>query len=313
MGADLVLLLIVLFAPTGSPFLLNVPRTSRAIVCTIGSQKYGTLSELDAVGKTFEPFTTSVVTKSDVLPVCILRNKFVTPSQMILDQEAENEMQKERRLKSALEGVGAGFLVGALIGFMSAFDSVSGDKLESGLRAFGTIGPISGAFIGINNAMGRRVFIMTEGQAENRLLVDFAGGLGGGDDGVVARVGIGDAGGAFDCTEGIFGVLDLQIRQRGKYGALPNHLHLKNMFVAPKMRRKGAARGLLKKTFQLLERDEKYASIECITLEVEDSNVSAIALYESEGFVRHSIGTVGSKAKYGSFVLGRSIMIRDRR
>ena len=62
-----------------------------------------------------------------------------------------------------------------------------------------------------------------------------------------------------------------------------------NIAVAPEFRRQGVAETLVEKLISLL----KFSDVYCLTLEVRDSNVPAIALYEKMGFVQ-----VGRRPNY---------------
>ena len=61
--------------------------------------------------------------------------------------------------------------------------------------------------------------------------------------------------------------------------------HLMNVAVAPDYRRRGIARMLLERLFELTSTDERRG----YTLEVRVSNVGAIALYERIGFVARGV------------------------
>ena len=54
-----------------------------------------------------------------------------------------------------------------------------------------------------------------------------------------------------------------------------------------------------------------YVDVKAVSLEVDDNNEKAIKLYKKTKFDNmESIGKIGSKNKYGTFVLGRSIMYK---
>src|SRR3712207_8662575 len=62
--------------------------------------------------------------------------------------------------------------------------------------------------------------------------------------------------------------------------------HVMNVAVAPEHRRRGIARMLLERLFEVTSADERRG----YTLEVRVSNEGAIKLYEGLGFVRREIG-----------------------
>mmetsp|Transcript_39496 Transcript_39496/g.77128 ORF Transcript_39496/g.77128 Transcript_39496/m.77128 type:complete len:167 (+) Transcript_39496:651-1151(+) len=162
--------------------------------------------------------------------------------------------------------------------------------------------------VGINNA-GGRVYISTEEEAGRRILTDYAGMLSAGaDEGFVARASNrGDFGeGKFAPCNGVVGCLDCQFRAAGKYGALPFHLHLRNVSVDPSARRRGVAAALV----DAAERRAREEGAGSVTLEVEDSNSGAIALYEKLGYTIDTLGNLNAQSKYGRVVFGRGIMTK---
>uniref|UniRef100_A0A7S1FUR2 N-acetyltransferase domain-containing protein n=1 Tax=Corethron hystrix TaxID=216773 RepID=A0A7S1FUR2_9STRA len=182
----------------------------------------------------------------------------------------------------------------------------------------GTLALVPALIVGAQNAMGKRVYIMTEAEASHRILEDYCTAIRDGDDvGFIARmVQISNDEtnidvSKFDSCHGLVACADCKLRNdpssTKRYGTLPTHVHIRNVSVDSLFRRRGIASSLVQAI-------EYYAVTECnanmVTLEVEDDNVGAIALYQSLGYEGESIGNMGAQAKYGRMVFGRSIMTK---
>ena len=119
----------------------------------------------------------------------------------------------------------------------------------------------------------------------------------------------------FVCRDGerIVGCVDFVYRKQGSRGKLPNHVHCKNMFVSPDYRRRGIGSKLMESVVDFAASNyRENDSIDCLTLEVDDDNPNAIALYRKVGFGSPiSVGQFSAKKQYGTFVVGRSIMINE--
>ena len=139
-----------------------------------------------------------------------------------------------------LEGVGAGLVVGACL---SGLEFGSGTGGQSGM----VVGITSGGLIGLNNLLGKRVYVMSLPEAEKRLVQDFSSGVESGltlrgesddkdikgDRCIVCR----------DAADKVVGCVDFVFRT--SRGVLPDHVHVKNMMVSEDYRRRGIGTRLM--------------------------------------------------------------------
>ena len=248
-----------------------------------------------------------VRSKSELIPLATFRAG-KSPEALVASQsqlKAGYEASAKDRLKSVLEGVGAGMVVGLCL---SGLEFGSGSGGQSGM----IVGITSGGLIGLNNLLGKRVYVMTLPEAEKRLVQDFSSGVESGltlrgDDAADSET-KGDR--CIVCRDGddVIGCVDFQFRT--SRGVLPDHVHVKNMMVSEDYRRRGIGTRLMEELQAFVK--SNYETVEAVSLEVDDDNAKAIALYQKSGFDNmESIGRIGSKNKYGTFVLGRSIMYKS--
>ncbi|GMH52376.1 hypothetical protein TrST_g6585 [Triparma strigata] len=279
---------LLLLTVSVSSFTLNFPSLNVLKTISTSSYQYSIIDDEPSVlplsefraGKTSSDLIASQVSKSS--------SYNATPS---------------KRLKSTASGVGAGLIVGL---FLSGLEFGSGSPPTSGLY----IGLISGTLIGLNNLLGLRVYVMSPSEAKNRLIQDYGSGV---LSGLVLRSDVDDKKGdrCMTCKDGerIIGCVDFVIRSPRGSKLSREHVHLKNMIVDESYRRRGVGR-------KLIEEVEKYTrkrfGTTLLSLEVDDDNDKAIGLYRKSGFGEpESIGGLGSKSKYGVFVVGRSVMMKS--
>ncbi len=296
-----------------------------------------------------------VESSDDLLPLATFRSNNTTPQSLVYSaQKLSDEFNSSvlSRVKSGLDGLFAGLIVGSLLSIFQAGALPSTLSLSSSVSSFpmtfedtievldhlptGIVaGLVSGTFIGLNNARGKRVYVPTEADASRRLVNDYVNGVKsaievpslspprGGDICFVVRdrsIKVVENPLLFEGTprslgSDIVACLDIQFRKSGgKYGKLPNHVHLKNMIVLPEYRRRGIATDLIKAAQDYIEGELSTSvgiPIKTITLEVDDINSAAISLYEKNGFKeRASLATPGAKGQYGTLKIGRSIMLK---
>lgn len=230
-------------------------------------------------------------------------SKFSHVSKSQVEKSKGFDASASSRFKSVLEGVGAGLLVGL---FLSGLEFGSGsDGNSSGLL----VGTLSGSLIGLNNLLGKRVYIMKPSEASNRLIQDYASGI---NSGIILRNNGNKLKGdrSFTVRDGgkVIGCLDFIYRNPRGTELNFDHVHLKNMMVNENYRRNGIGGKLLDSAFKFVNNEYK---VESISLEVDDDNFKAIGLYKKKGFCKpESIGGMKAKGKYGVFFVGRSIMIK---
>lgn len=245
----------------------------------------------------------------DVVDVAVYRNKLIDVDKLIaLKQEQREEYDKT---SNAIKGVGIGLIGGIGVG-AATFFSEDGSLMEA-IQIASAITIAIGFPLGLNFASGNKIYVPTEEQARRLLIQDFVDGIWrNGDVAFAARVlNLNDFNGKFRPTRGIVAVCDTQIRNSmsstRKYGKLPTHVHLMNMSVDEDLRRRGIATKLIN-AIETYAREEVNAEI--LTLLVDDTNEKAINLYEKMGFFGKSIGVPNASQQYGSFTIGRSIMIK---
>jgi len=228
---------------------------------------------------------------------------------MISNQLAKREaVDVGSSLKKAIgTGSGLGLAVFAASYFGVVSDNDGGNLVEA-LTNGGVIGVLLGALLSYNVLSGKSVYVMGEAEAINRLTVDYVAGVKIGQDvAFVASIPprddennaptISDNEKRYDDCGSIVGCVDCQLRNSKQSTAvkpndnaftvrevpgLPAHVHLKNMEVDENMRRRGTGRTLVIDGVEAWAREETDA--ECLTLEVEPSNIAAVSLYESCGF-----------------------------
>ncbi|GMI14831.1 hypothetical protein TrLO_g296 [Triparma laevis f. longispina] len=251
-------------------------------------------------------YTYSLVeTESEVLELAEFRAGRTVEElvQSQVDKSKGFDASASSRFKSVLEGVGAGLLVGLLLSGLE-FGSGS-DGNSSGLL----VGTLSGSLIGLNNLLGKRIYIMKPSEATNRLIQDYASGI---NSGIILRNNGNKLKGdrSFAVRDGgkVIGCLDFIYRNPRGTELNFEHIHLKNMMVKENYRRNGIGGKLLDSAFKFVKDEYK---VESISLEVDDDNFKAIGLYKKKGFRKpESIGGIKAKGKYGIFFIGRSIMIK---
>mmetsp|Transcript_24307 Transcript_24307/g.53704 ORF Transcript_24307/g.53704 Transcript_24307/m.53704 type:complete len:324 (-) Transcript_24307:38-1009(-) len=244
-----------------------------------------------------------------IMDVASYRNNRTGPKGVIAKQLAKREAQDNTG--AAVRGGVTGLALGAAYGYLTY--TGNGDVQEA-LVNTAALGGIMATLLAGNSLSGRNVYVSTLDDATNRLKVDFVEGLMARQDvGFAARIDDADTayGGRFSETNGVVGAIDCQLRNCEAsenvkiYGALPPHIHIKNLAVDQKCRRMGIARELV----QAVEEYAKTTDAELITLVVDDSNTQAVNLYKSEGYDIESIGNpTTAMPKYGQWTSGRSIM-----
>mmetsp|Transcript_23615 Transcript_23615/g.34821 ORF Transcript_23615/g.34821 Transcript_23615/m.34821 type:complete len:327 (-) Transcript_23615:199-1179(-) len=257
-----------------------------------------------------EILTKRAVTDEEIMDIASFRNDLTSPEMLIAKQQAKRD--EIDTTADAVRGLSIGLGIGALYGAATFFDG--GDVTES-LTNFGVMGGTIGAILGINNAQGKAVYVASLPEAQNRLKVDYVEGL-------IKRQDIGFYGtitdksfynNRFEGCNGVVGCIDCQLRncdgsENDKaYGALPPHVHIKNLSVDSAVRRKGVARRLVKMV-EDYAREETEA--ELITLVVDDFNDAALNLYTGLGYTQESIGNPSATQKYGQWMRGRSAMYK---
>jgi len=267
---------------------------------------------------------------NDMIDVASFRNNCTSPIQLIENQEKKKEDISSDPKKSIVDGLLAGLFAGFVIvgtGIGSSKNNVDDFFTIANLKSFATVSILVGAMIAANNLAGNRVFVYTEAEAINRLMVDFVPMLKSGDDiGFIAKINVSKDNDLYaekyNGTNGIVGAVDCQLRNsemgfdsnreerpsyaaNKKFGNLPCHFHIKNMLVDDGMRRQGVAKKLIAflENFARKNTDAKF-----LTLEVDESNTGALSLYESVGFTTGQI-TESSK-EYGNNLFGRKFMTK---
>ena len=205
------------------------------------------------------------ICENDMISLATLRNNCTSPTQMI-----EKQIKKRNsidRSKSLLNGFGVGAVVGLAVGFATFFQT---DTIMDAVETGGSLGLLLGVVLDVDNAMGNRIYVMTEPEAVNRLKVDFVASiLTGKDISFVAylsptpQVSTAKSNLEFslatryESSNGFVGCVDCDFRVLSTATVAPERsLHIKNMYVDPFMRRKGIARLLLKEL-------ERYARTYC--------------------------------------------------
>jgi len=237
-------------------------------------------------------YSTRQVTSNDLLNIASFRNNCTSPELMIQKQNEKND--SFNKIDSMKDGVVIGLGVGLTFSLLSG---LSEDNWDAAFKTFLYVGPILSILLGLNNLLGKRVYVMTLPQAENRLVVDFVAGLKSGQDiGFIAKVPPEKSRDPimFQQTNGIVGSVDCQ--KRPSKGILPPHVYVKNVFVHECMRRCGVASALLRD----VEIYCKYEKCEMVVLEVDDSNTAAVEFYENSGYSRESISNPVQSKKYGT-------------
>lgn len=162
-----------------------------------------------------------------------------------------------------------------------------------------TVGGLIGIALAINNYMGKSVYVPSEAESENRILVDYAEGLKRKQDFGVCAL---SDDSIFAPAKGIMGVVDGQLRNSPNspngvqvVGDFPPHVHMKNMLVHDSMRRRGVGQALIQ-AMEEYAREETDAQL--ITLEVQEENVGAVRLYQKAGFDFQTNPTSFTKRKF---------------
>ena len=197
-------------------------------------------------------FATRQSTSNDLLDIASFRNNCTSPQLMIQKQEEKNDSFD--KIDSMKDGVFIGLGVGLTFSILSG---ISEGDVDIAIRNFLYIGPILSTLLGLNNLLGKRVYVMTLPQAENRLIVDFVAGLKSGQDiGFIATVNPDKSSDPESITQtnGIVGCVDCQVRP--SKGILPPHVYVKNVFVHVCMRRCGVASALLKDVENFCRRED---------------------------------------------------------
>ena len=87
------------------------------------------------------------------------------------------------------------------------------------------------------------------------------------------------------CAKYTIGVLDNEIVAYGGMWIIIDEAHITNVAVSPDHRRKGIAIKLL----ALMIKEAKNDGVSAMSLEVRQSNIAAIRLYEQHGFERYGL------------------------
>mmetsp|Transcript_11305 Transcript_11305/g.16609 ORF Transcript_11305/g.16609 Transcript_11305/m.16609 type:complete len:292 (+) Transcript_11305:61-936(+) len=240
-----------------------------------------------------------IVTDQDIVDLASFRNDLTNPEMMV-----ENSGLKSAGVdntESAIKGLKIGFLyIGVPLAVGEYFNS--GQDLNHAIEIYFSIGGLVGLILGINNYMGKSVFLPSLADCENRIIVDYAEGLKRKYD--VGFVAIAEKTTKFEPCGGIMACVDGQLRNSRDspkgvqtVDGFPIHFHLKNMLVYESMRRQGVG-VLLMDAFEKYAREETDA--ELLTLEVEEDNTGAIRLYEKAGFTFTKNPTTFTKRKFMS-------------
>ena len=261
--------------------------------------------------------TITISSSNDLLDVASFRNNCTSPTQMIERQKIKRESVQTSPMDSIIQGMSVGLFMGTIVFGVTLLLNDNSSILES-VQSFAAVSIIVGTMISINNLTGNRVYVYTEAEAINRLMVDFVSMVKAGDDvGFIARLSSSSTNqyDKYTGTNGVVGAIDCQLRNSQmtdisycsskKYGNLPPHFHMKNMLVDDGMRRQGVGSQLIQyvETFAKTNTDAKL-----LTLEVDESNVGAVNLYQRFGFI---ITNTNSSSGYNAFIPGRIFMTKE--
>lgn len=239
--------------------------------------------------------TKRVETDEDVVAVATFRNQLTTPKMMV--EAAKKKLGTKDNTAEALNGLKTGLLIiGPPIALYQYWETKS---ISAAVEIYLAVGGMIGGALAVNNFMGKSVYVPSEAESENRILVDYAEGLKRKQDFGVSALSDDPL---FAPAKGIMGVVDGQLRNSPMsppgvqvVGDFPPHVHMKNMLVHDSMRRRGVGQALIK-AMEAYARDQTDA--ELITLEVEDENVGAVRLYEKAGFEFQKNPTTFTKRKF---------------
>jgi len=238
-----------------------------------------------------------IQTEQDIIDLASFRNDLTNPEMMV--ENAGLKSAGVDNTESAIKGLTIGFVyIGIPLAVIEYFNS--GQDLQHAIEIYFGVGGTIGLILGVNNYMGKAVFLPSMADAENRIIVDYAEGLKREKD--VGFVAMAEKTTKFEPSGGIMACVDGQLRNSPKSPPdtqsienIPAHFHLKNMLVHDSMRRKGI--GML-----LMDAFEEYArtktDAELLTLEVEEENEGAVKLYEKAGFAFTKNPTTFTKRKF---------------
>lgn len=236
-----------------------------------------------------------VKTEDRFVDVAAFRNGLVNPEMMMQQQQEKRDAID--KTKAALDGLKIGLLyIGPPVALIQWFGT---ESIKEAALGYLVVGGGVGAALAINNFLGKSVYVPTEAEATNRIIVDFAEGIMRGQDlGFVAL----SEETMFDPCHGVMACVDAQLRNSPKsppgvrtVQGLPAHLHIKNMLVHEDMRGQGVG-------YEMVKEIEKFAKqetdAELLTLEVEDSNTAAVRLYTKAGFQEQPNPAAFTKRKF---------------
>lgn len=168
-------------------------------------------------------------------------------------------------------------------------------------KIFGVVGGLMSTLLGLNAKMGNSIYVSTLEEAKNRLKLDIVEGLMARQDVrfIMVTDNLQGFGGKYEACNGVVAAIDCQLQNCNlsnnprKYGSLPPHVHIKNLYVDRPFHRGGVTKELMRKV-------EEYATktkVEMITLAVEDNNIAAMNLYKDLGYDSESIGKTLAQGK----------------
>lgn len=290
-----------------------LPTTALRVKAVDGAEETSSASSSASSSSTADKTWTvqRCVSDGSMYDVASFRNNLESPEMLIERQQAKRDAQDNTG--AAAKGAGIGVALGAVYG---GFTFMQGGSVQDSLINFAVPAVLLGGVLAFNSLSGNNVYVFPLDDAKNRLKVDFAEGIFKKQDvGFVARLNVDGTtvlDGRYSGTNGVIACIDCQLRNCEEsqnprvYGILPPHVHIRNLSVDKKQRRKGIARDLV----QEVEAYARTTDAEIVTLVVDDDNFSAVNLYKSLGYEMESIGSPTAQPRFGQWTKGRSIMTK---